>query len=131
MCGRTRRGGDQPLWTASSSRLVTFLRSLREVTVRIGIDESALARAAMATDAAATLVAAVSVAELPAAISGAMPGSRSAATADQAAMALADAVAVIARELLRESEALRMAALHYGDAEHVVAEAARQTSGAA
>ena len=131
MCGPTHRGGGRPLWTTSLSRLVTFLLSLREVTVRIGVDESALARAAVATDAAATLVAAVSVAELPAAISAAMPGSRSAATANQTAMALADAVAAIARELLRESEALRMAALHYGDAEHEVAEAARQTFGAA
>jgi hypothetical protein len=98
--------------------------------VRIGVDDAALAGASDATERAATLVAAVRLGDLAAAVVLAMPGSRSAALATQLADPAEDVVRAVARDLAVHADLLRTASICYADTECDVAVLAR-TPGAA
>ena len=98
--------------------------------MRIGVDHAALAGASHATERAATLVAAVRLGDLAAAVALAMPGSRSAALASQLAGGVDERVRGLACELAVHADHLRTASIRYADTESDVA-ASAQTPGAA
>jgi hypothetical protein len=98
--------------------------------VRIGVDDAALAGASDATERAATLVAAVRLSDLAAAVVLAMPGSRSAALATQLADTAENVVRGLACDLVVHADLLRTASMRYADTESDVA-ASMRTPGAA
>ena len=119
------------LWTTTRGPAGAFLGSATgRWTVRIGVDDAALAGASHATERAATLVAAVRLGDLAAAVAVAMPGSRSAALASQLAEGVDEVVRGVACELAVHADHLRTASIRYADTESDVA-ASAQTPGAA
>ncbi|MEP6649844.1 MAG: hypothetical protein ABJA74_08005 [Lapillicoccus sp.] len=99
--------------------------------MRIGVDESALSHVAGATDRAASVVAAIRLDNLAAAVSLAMPGSRSADVALAVVEAVGESARGLVRDLVQHAEALGTASLQYGDTEDSIAVEARRTAGAA
>jgi hypothetical protein len=121
-----------PLWTTGPRPTVAFLGSTRgRWTVRIGVDDAALAGAAEASDRAATLVAAVRLGDVAAAVALAMPGSRSAGLAARLADLVDDVVTGLARDLALHADDLRTASTSYADTDSAVAASARRSPGAA
>ena len=98
--------------------------------MRIGVDDAALAGASDAMERASTLVAAVRLGDLAAAVVHAMPGSRSAALATQLADTAEEVVRGVACDLAVHADHLRSASIRYADTESDVA-ASAQTPGAA
>ena len=100
--------------------------------MRFGVEESALADAAVAVDRAATAVAAIRVDSLSRSVTSAMPGSRSSGLA----ATVGDALDVWCRALFvtwsSDAEAVRTAGRWYRDAEQdVVRRRGRRAPGAA
>ena len=90
---------------------------------RIEVDEPRLSHVAAAVDTAATAVATAGVTDLAWKVGAAMPGSGATSAAAIAATAVGDAVTALARDLAEHADAVRGAALRYGDTERALAAA--------
>jgi hypothetical protein len=99
--------------------------------MQVGVEESALAVAAVALDRAATTVAAIRFDALGPSVASALPGSRCAGLAATVGDAL-DAVARgIVRDVADHAEAVRTSGTWYRDAEQDAAAAGRHARGTA
>jgi hypothetical protein len=92
--------------------------------MRIEVDQAGLAHIADAADAAGAGVAAAGLTDLALEVGAAMPGSRATSTAATAATAFGDAVTALTRDLAGHADAVREAALRYGETDRAVAAAA-------
>jgi hypothetical protein len=99
--------------------------------MRFGVEEAALADAAVAVDRAATAVAAIRVDSLGRSVASAMPGSRSSGLAATVGDALEVVGQGIVRDLVDDAEAVRTAGRWYRNAEQDVAAVGRRAQGAA